>query len=71
MTSLCELLEKYKLAKETLKPLEKLLSGDEIMKLLGINAGKKLGEIIKELKEAQISGDVVSKEDAINFVLNL
>ena len=65
------LLEKYKLSKETLKPLEKLLSGNEIMEILNINAGKELGEIIKNLKEAQLSGDVVSKEDAVSFIKNV
>ncbi|MEI8377402.1 MAG: HD domain-containing protein [bacterium] len=71
MTGLSELLEKYKIAKETLKPLEKLISGDEIMKILNIKADEKLGNIIKELKEAQISGDVITKEDAVNFILRL
>lgn len=68
---LCELLEKYKIAKETLKPLEKLLSGNEVMKILNIKAGKELGNIIKELKEAQLSGDVISKEDAVDFIRNV
>lgn len=64
------LLEKYKIAKETLKPLEKLISGHEIMEILSIPEGKKLGEIIKNLNEAQLSGDVSTKEDAISFVKN-
>lgn len=71
MMGLCGLLEKYKTAKETLKPLEKLISGDEIMRILDINADKNLGNIIKKLKEAQLSGDVITKEDAINFVHNV
>lgn len=65
------LLEKYKLAQETLKPLEKILSGNEIMELLNIGEGKELGKIVKELHEAQLSGDIISKEDAIAFVLNV
>jgi len=68
---LCELLEKYKIAQKTLKPLEKLLSGDEIMQILGINEGKMLGNIIKQLKEAQISGDIITKKDAISFIQNV
>jgi putative nucleotidyltransferase with HDIG domain len=65
------LLEKYKSAKETMKPLEKLLSGNEIMEILGIKEGKELGQIIKDLKEAQLSGDINTKEDAISFVKNV
>jgi putative nucleotidyltransferase with HDIG domain len=71
MQGLCELMEKYKTVKETLKPLEKLLSGDEIMGILNIKADKNLGNIIKELKEAQLSGDVITRDDAIKFVLSL
>lgn len=71
MQGLCELLESYKVAKETLKPLEKLLSGDEIMGILNIKADKNLGNIIKELKEAQLSGDVITKDDAIEFICNV
>lgn len=65
------LLEKYKAAKETIKPLEKLLSGEEIMELLKIKQGKELGQIIKELKEAQLSGDVSTKQEAIEFIKNV
>jgi len=53
---------------KTAKPLPKLLDGNEICELLNIERGKKLGEIIKELQNAQMSGDVVTKEDAIRFL---
>ena len=60
-------LEKYK----NLKPLPKLLNGKEIMNILNIKQSPKLGEVINELKEAQISGSVNTKEEAIEFVTNL
>ena len=60
-------LEKYK----NLKPLPKLLNGKEIMNILNIKQSPKLGEVINELKEAQISGNVNTKEEAIAFVTNL
>lgn len=60
-------LEKYK----NLKPLPKLLNGKEIMNILNIKQSPKLGEVINELKEAQISGNVNTKEEAIEFVTNL
>ena len=53
---------------ETLKPLPKLLNGNDIMKITGIKPSKKLGEIVNALHEAQISGDVITQEHAINFV---
>lgn len=68
INNLNKLLAFYISVKDTLKPLPKLIDGTEIMKLLDIPASEKLGEIIERLKEAQISGDVLTKEDAINFV---
>ena len=54
--------------KELLKPLPVLLNGNEIMEILKIPAGKGLGLIIKNLKEAQINGDILTKEQAIDFI---
>lgn len=71
ISGLSDLLEKYKAVKETLEPPKKLLSGDEIMEILQLQPGKELGRIIKELYEAQLSGDVLTKADAINFVVNV
>lgn len=64
-------LQNFYLAKKDTLNLEKLLTGEEIMTILNIQAGPQLGKIIKELTEAQINGDVVTKEDAIGFVKNL
>lgn len=71
LDALTKLLEFYLKAREALKPVPKLLSGNEIMKMLDIKPSPQLGEIIKQLKEAQLAGDVITKEDAINFVKNL
>ena len=65
------LLDYYLSVRDTLTPLPKLLTGDEIMKLLNIKPSKRLGEIISKMEEAQISGDINSKEDAVNFVTNI
>ena len=65
------LLEKYLASKNTLKPLPKLLSGDEIMQILEIKPSPELGQIVNLLKEAQISSEVTTKEEAVNFVKNI
>ena len=54
--------------KDTLEPLPKLLDGNEVMKILNIKPSPKLGEIMDALHEAQISGDVITKEHAVEFV---
>ena len=45
-----------------------VLFGLEILKIKNIKQGPILGEIIDALKEAQISGEVNTKDDAIGFV---
>ena len=71
ITSLNMLLRFYLEARETLKPLPKLLSGNDVMQILNIKPSKRHGEIMDALHEAQISGDVITKEHAIEFVKNM
>lgn len=68
INNLQALLNFYLNIKNTLKPLPKLLSGEEIMELLNIKPSKELGNIIKSLQEAQLSGDIATKEEAVNFI---
>lgn len=68
INGLTKLLNDYLELRKDIKPLEKLLDGRDIMEILKIKQGPKLGEIINALKEAQISGNVTTKEEAINFV---
>jgi len=58
----------YKDFSENEKPLPKLIDGNEISETFGVKRGKDLGVVIQALKNAQLSGEVTSKEDAINFI---
>ncbi len=66
--SALERLQTFYLAKKDILNLPKLLSGEEIMAILNIKAGPQLGSIIKNLTEAQINGEVVTRDDAVEFV---
>ena len=68
LQKLSDLQDLYLKSKDEMKPLEKLLDGFEIMEILNIPQGERLGYIINELKEAQISGTVTNKSQAIEFV---
>ena len=68
INGLKHLMKKYMDTKNNLSPLEKLLDGYEIMKILEIKPSAKLGEIVDALKEAQMASDVVTKEEAVEFV---
>jgi len=58
-------------AKKTLKPLQKLLDGNEVCSLLSIKPSPVLGKILDLLHEAQISGDVTTKKEAVKFVTGI
>lgn len=68
INNLQKLLDFYLSVKDDLKPLPKLLSGDEIMEILKIKPSKKLGEIIKSLQEAQLAGEIITKDEALEFI---
>lgn len=68
VNGLNKLLSFYINIKDDIKPLPKLLSGEEIMEILNIKPSKELGNIIKNLQEAQLSGDITTKDEAIAFI---
>lgn len=70
LSALNKLLEFYLQAQETIKPLPKLIDGNDVMQILKIKPSPILGEILNLLHEAQISGDITTKEEAISFVKN-
>lgn len=71
INGLKHLLETYLETRDSIKPLEKLLDGNEIMQILNITASSQLGNIIKHLKEAQMNGDINTKEEAVEFIKQL
>ena len=71
INGLNKLLNFYLEKKDTLKPLPKLLDGNEIMDILKINQSPVLGEIITSLKEAQLNGDITTTSEAVVFVRSM
>ena len=71
LTLLDKLLDFYIRAQETIKPLPKLIDGNDIMKEFNISPSPKLGEILDKLHEAQINGDINTKEEAVEFVKSI
>ncbi len=52
-------------------PVKPLLDGKRIMELTGIRPGARIGEILDELHDAQVRGEVSSKKEAEVFVKKL
>mgnify|MGYP001954006457 CR=1 FL=1 len=47
---------------------ERLLTGEEIMKLTGLKPGPELGKIIAELRHEQLDEKIKTKEEALGWV---
>ncbi len=58
----------HEFAKLKLLP-KKLIDGKEVMKLLDIPAGEKIGEILKEVRHLQLDGKINNKKEAKKFIL--
>jgi poly(A) polymerase len=65
---LCSRMAKYYFDEYPHEREETLLSGKEIMNLLGIGPGKKVGEAMDHLRKAERSGLVNSKKEARDFL---
>ena len=48
-------------------PPAPLLRGDELAAELGIDAGPRLGELLRELEAAQYAGEVTTREQALRL----
>jgi hypothetical protein len=51
------------------RPPKQLLSGEDVMKLLGIGPGARVGEVLQALHDAQVRKEVMTKAEAKEFVL--
>lgn len=71
INGLDKMLEYYLNVRDSLKPLPKLLDGNEVMKILNIKPSPKLGEIIDTLHEAQASGEINTRDEALEFIKKL
>lgn len=48
-----------------------MLSGREVMETTGMTPGPEIGRLLEELREAQLSGEVISDDDAQTFLKRL
>lgn len=65
---IARLLDRFYHAHDRIVDPPRLLTGTEVMEACGINAGPRVGELLDALREAEASGDVVTREQAIEFV---
>ncbi len=63
-------LYRHEIAKLKLMP-KQIISGEEVMKILNLEPGKKVGEVLAELRQLQLSEKIKSKKEAINYLKTL
>jgi poly(A) polymerase len=63
-----EILVRYYLEEFTCRPSKPLLTGKQIMKTLDIPQGKLVGSLLNKLREAEISGEVRTRTEALQFL---
>ncbi len=64
------ILEKHQ-EQETVITSPKIIDGDDLINEFELEPGKKIGELLEAVKEAQITGEVVTKEDALIYTRQL
>lgn len=65
---LINLFQRYQAFQSEEKSRPKLITGREIMNLLGMRPGPEIGQILFELREAQLGGELVTREDAMEWL---
>ncbi|MBT4917604.1 CCA tRNA nucleotidyltransferase [Candidatus Peregrinibacteria bacterium] len=61
-------LYRHEIAKLKLMP-KQLISGKEIMSILGIEQGEKVGDILKEVRDKQLSHEIKTRKEAKKYVI--
>ena len=64
-----ELKKYYESVKDIVASPKSFLDGKEVMELLKIKPSKKVGEVLEQIKEMQLTGEIKTKEEAISFVV--
>lgn len=60
----------HEIAKLKLMPMQ-LISGEDVMKICKIPAGEKIGEILKDVREKQLGGELETKRDAKKYLKSM
>ena len=57
--------------KETVIDPPKIVDGYDIMKYFEVNPGPQIGEVLEAVREAQASGDITSRAEALSYIEKL
>ena len=66
-----KLLEAYDDLKVKMTAPAKLISGDDVMNVLGWSQGPQVGRILKKVEDLHLTGEISSREEAIKYIKKL
>jgi hypothetical protein len=49
----------------------KLIDGHDLINVFGINQGPRIGELLEAVREAQASGELTAREEALSYIKHL
>jgi len=47
---------------------QKLVDGHDIINIFGLNPGPKIGQLLEAVREAQASGEIATREEALAYL---
>jgi hypothetical protein len=53
---------------ESLVAPPKLIDGHDIINIFGMSPGPKIGELLEAVREAQASGELTTREEALSYI---
>lgn len=53
---------------ESLVAPPKLIDGHDIINIFGMSPGPKIGELLEAVREAQASGELTNREEALSYI---
>ena len=56
---------------ETITTPPRLIDGHDLINLLGLHPGPKIGELLEAVREAQAAGEVTNREEALDHISNI
>ncbi len=65
------LLDLSKNCKLKISATAKLISGDDVMNILGWSQGPQVGRVLKKIEDLHLSGEISSREEALRYVRKL
>lgn len=69
-TKLVDYVLKEHFQQESVKPSKQLINGDDLINIFGMTPGIKIGKLLEEIHEAQATGELRTREEALDYIRN-